>query len=61
MCGVAVVDIDDWRKNTAYRGEYHDQHSIIQWFWKVGHPLVFWSFGIAIIRARSFNNFPLFA
>ncbi|XP_028399184.1 E3 ubiquitin-protein ligase NEDD4-like [Dendronephthya gigantea] len=34
MCGVAVVDIDDWRKNTMYRGEYHDQHSIIQWFWK---------------------------
>ena len=35
MCGVAVVDIDDWRKNTIYRGEYHDQHTIIQWFWKV--------------------------
>lgn len=34
MCGVAVVDIDDWRKNTIYRGEYHDQHTIIQWFWK---------------------------
>lgn len=35
MCGVAVVDIDDWRKNTIYRGDYHDQHSTIQWFWKV--------------------------
>ncbi|CAB4016127.1 E3 ubiquitin- ligase NEDD4-like [Paramuricea clavata] len=34
MCGVAVVDVDDWRKNTMYRGYYHDQHSTIQWFWK---------------------------
>ena len=35
MCGVADVDVDDWRKNTIYRGEYYDQHTTIQWFWKV--------------------------
>ena len=40
MCGVAVVDVDDWRKNTIYRGEYHDQHNTIQWFWKVSQIIL---------------------
>ena len=35
MCGLGDIDIADWRKHTNYRGEYHDKHVIIQWFWKV--------------------------
>eukprot|EP00584_Thalassiosira_punctigera_P009619 CAMPEP_0172546206 /NCGR_PEP_ID=MMETSP1067-20121228/16000_1 /TAXON_ID=265564 ORGANISM="Thalassiosira punctigera, Strain Tpunct2005C2" /NCGR_SAMPLE_ID=MMETSP1067 /ASSEMBLY_ACC=CAM_ASM_000444 /LENGTH=894 /DNA_ID=CAMNT_0013333099 /DNA_START=107 /DNA_END=2791 /DNA_ORIENTATION=+ len=38
MCGVPVIDIDDWMANTTYTG--HFQHkgagaSTVQWFWEV--------------------------
>jgi E3 ubiquitin-protein ligase NEDD4 len=32
--GIADFDIDDWRKNTEYRG-YSENDELIQWFWKV--------------------------
>ena len=35
MCGLGEIDINDWRRNTNYRGEYSDKHSVIVWFWKV--------------------------
>lgn len=38
MCGVSKVDVDDWRKNVTYRGEFKDtgeDHQVIQWFWEV--------------------------
>ncbi|XP_078677677.1 E3 ubiquitin-protein ligase NEDD4-like isoform X1 [Branchiostoma floridae x Branchiostoma belcheri] len=34
MCGLGDIDVNDWRKHTAYRGDYSDKHPIIQWFWK---------------------------
>ncbi|EDO46071.1 predicted protein [Nematostella vectensis] len=34
MCGLGEIDTVDWRKNSNYRGEYHDKHIVIQWFWK---------------------------
>ncbi|KXJ28856.1 E3 ubiquitin-protein ligase NEDD4-like [Exaiptasia diaphana] len=34
MCGLGDIDTTDWRKNANYRGEYHDKHIVIQWFWK---------------------------
>lgn len=34
MCGLGEIDINDWRRNTNYRGEYSDKHSVIVWFWK---------------------------
>ena len=37
MCGLGEIDGEDWRKNTQYRGGYHDKHVVIQWFWKVRH------------------------
>lgn len=37
MCGLGDIDTNDWRKNANYRGEYHDKHIVIQWFWKVRH------------------------
>jgi len=35
MCGLGDVDVNDWRKNTNYKGEYTPNHIVIQWFWKV--------------------------
>ncbi|XP_015781767.1 E3 ubiquitin-protein ligase HECW2 isoform X2 [Tetranychus urticae] len=34
IAGTAEIDVSDWRKNTEYRSGYHDQHPVIQWFWK---------------------------
>jgi len=34
LCGLGEIDVDDWRKNTQYRGGYHDKHTVVQWFWK---------------------------
>ncbi|KAL9986746.1 hypothetical protein ACROYT_G000935 [Oculina patagonica] len=34
MCGLGEIDINDWRRNTNYRGEYSDKHNVIVWFWK---------------------------
>ncbi|KAI8890170.1 E3 ubiquitin-protein ligase pub1 [Backusella circina FSU 941] len=31
--GVVEIDIDDWKKNTAYNG-YTEKDDVIQWFWK---------------------------
>lgn len=38
MCGLQELDIDDWKKNTEYLGEYHaagSKHRVIKWFWSV--------------------------
>lgn len=34
MCGLGDVDVNDWRNNTAYKGDYSANHIVIQWFWK---------------------------
>lgn len=33
ICGVHEIDIEDWRRNTEYRG-YKESDVQIQWFWK---------------------------
>lgn len=35
IAGTAEIDVKDWRRNTDYRGGYHDSHVIITWFWTV--------------------------
>ncbi|XP_071546530.1 E3 ubiquitin-protein ligase Nedd-4 isoform X2 [Panulirus ornatus] len=35
MCGIVSIDVKDWRANTVYKGEYHPNHIVIQWFWRV--------------------------
>ncbi|XP_025834959.1 E3 ubiquitin-protein ligase Nedd-4 isoform X1 [Agrilus planipennis] len=35
MCGIQNVDVKDWKQNTVYKGDYHANHIIIQWFWRV--------------------------
>lgn len=36
MCGLPNIDIDDWKENTIYSGEYDDDpdHPVCQWFWE---------------------------
>ncbi|XP_055376199.1 E3 ubiquitin-protein ligase Nedd-4 isoform X2 [Condylostylus longicornis] len=34
MCGIQNIDVKDWRDNTLYKGDYHKNHIIIQWFWR---------------------------
>lgn len=33
LCGNPHIDLKDWRKNTQYRGHYHETHKVVQWFW----------------------------
>nr|XP_027196818.1 E3 ubiquitin-protein ligase Nedd-4-like isoform X3 [Dermatophagoides pteronyssinus] len=35
MCGIGNVDVKDWKHNTVYKGGYHLNHIVIQWFWRV--------------------------
>nr|XP_054755636.1 E3 ubiquitin-protein ligase Nedd-4-like [Lytechinus pictus] len=34
LSGLGDINVNDWRSNTAYRGNYHANHIVIQWFWK---------------------------
>lgn len=33
LSGSREIDLEDWRKNTEYRGGYFDEHVVIEWFW----------------------------
>jgi len=35
MCGIGKIDVKDWKTNTVYKGGYHQNHIVIQWFWRV--------------------------
>ena len=38
MCGLPQIDMDDWRQNTEYSGEYESlggKHPVCKWFWEV--------------------------
>lgn len=38
MCGVPVIDIDDWMANTSYLGQFEDKRDkakTVQWFWEL--------------------------
>lgn len=35
MCGIGKIDVKDWKQNTVYKGSYHANHIVIQWFWRV--------------------------
>lgn len=35
MCGIQNIDVKDWKQNTLYKGDYHQHHIIIQYFWRV--------------------------
>ena len=29
-----AINIKDWKHSTVYRGDYHPNHIVIQWFWR---------------------------
>ncbi|KAL3307850.1 neural precursor cell expressed, developmentally down-regulated [Cichlidogyrus casuarinus] len=35
ICGLQDINVNDWKANTVYRGEYHAEHPVIVNFWKV--------------------------
>ncbi|XP_017781178.1 PREDICTED: E3 ubiquitin-protein ligase Nedd-4 isoform X4 [Nicrophorus vespilloides] len=35
MCGIQNIDVKDWKVNTLYKGDYHSNHIVVQWFWRV--------------------------
>lgn len=35
MCGILHIDVKDWKQNTLYKGDYHANHIVVQWFWRV--------------------------
>lgn len=35
MCGIGKIDVRDWKLNTVYKGGYHANHIVVQWFWRV--------------------------
>lgn len=39
MCGIGKIDVKDWKQNTVYKGSYHPNHIVIQWFWRVSIKL----------------------
>jgi len=32
--GLPFIDIDDWERNTDYKGSYYKTHQVIRWFWQ---------------------------
>ncbi|XP_029648348.1 E3 ubiquitin-protein ligase NEDD4 isoform X2 [Octopus sinensis] len=34
MCGLQDIDVNDWKRNTAYKGEYNQNHPAIVHFWR---------------------------
>ena len=40
MCGLPVIDIEDWKANSEYFGKFENSgpnHSVVVWFWEVVH------------------------
>lgn len=35
LCGDSNIDVEDWRKNTIYKGNFSEKSQVIQWFWKI--------------------------
>lgn len=35
MCGIQNIDVKDWKTHTVYKGDYHPNQIVIQWFWRV--------------------------
>lgn len=35
MCGIQHIDVKDWKQNTVYKGDYHCNHLVVQYFWRV--------------------------
>lgn len=52
MCGIGKIDVKDWKQNTVYKGSYHANHIVIQWFWRVSSCDFFYCFKTFICHFR---------
>jgi E3 ubiquitin-protein ligase HUWE1 len=34
ICGLRVIDVEDWKQNTEYKGEFRSNHTVVRWFWQ---------------------------
>ena len=34
ICGTPTIDLKEWKSSTEYRGEFHDSHEVVRWFWR---------------------------
>jgi len=37
LCGLPEIDIEDWKRNTEYTGDYERKgasHKVVKWFWE---------------------------
>lgn len=42
LCGLPKIEVDDWLRNTKYRGAYAasgHNHKVVRWFWEVVREL----------------------
>eukprot|EP00743_Colponemidia_sp_Colp-15_P006536 GILK01007043.1.p1 GENE.GILK01007043.1~~GILK01007043.1.p1 ORF type:complete len:780 (-),score=125.89 GILK01007043.1:96-2435(-) len=61
-CGLPQIDVDDWQKNTNYKGVFHADHPVIKWFWQVVHSftqeerarLLQFATGTSLVPVRGF-------
>ena len=35
LCGECTINLEEWKNNTEYVGEYYSNHCIILWFWEI--------------------------
>ena len=35
ICGQRTIDLEDWKKNTIYKGHYNENNQTIKFFWQV--------------------------
>lgn len=33
VCGQPFIDVNDWNKNSIYKGDYNKNHKLVKWFW----------------------------
>lgn len=35
VCGTPDINLDDWKENTSYRGDFTEKHKVVKWFWTI--------------------------
>lgn len=35
ISGLTVISVDEWQRNTQYKGLFNEKHKVVQWFWSV--------------------------
>ena len=39
VCGQPFIDVNDWNKNSIYKGDYNKNHKLVKWFWEEVYKL----------------------